>query len=282
MEVLVETQTPSGQRYVLGVGAEELARLDHQAASIERPSRLLLQAAGLKPGMRVLDLGTGPGHVARIVAELVGSTGTVVGLDQSVDMVAIARQRAEAAGHAHVSFVEGDANRWRAIDPFDAITGRLVLFHMADPVAVIRHQIGNLRAGGLFIALDFDIGATRGEPATPVVTNAIRWVDEAFRAAGAWPRIGARLGTMFENAGLQNVMTFGVQAYLSPSNPAGPALLAGVVRSLVPTIVQHGIATADEIDIATLERRLADEIHQADSVVLLPTVAGAWGQAPGN
>jgi hypothetical protein len=41
---------------VLGSHAEELTRLDHQAAAIERPTRLLLQAAGIGPGLGVLDL----------------------------------------------------------------------------------------------------------------------------------------------------------------------------------------------------------------------------------
>ena len=59
--------------YALGSSDEEIACLDAQSASIVAPTRLLLRAAGIGPGMRVLDLGTGLGHVARLVAELVGS-----------------------------------------------------------------------------------------------------------------------------------------------------------------------------------------------------------------
>lgn len=44
-----------GQQYVLGNHADELARLDHQAAAIERPTRLLLQAAGLAHGIASAD-----------------------------------------------------------------------------------------------------------------------------------------------------------------------------------------------------------------------------------
>ena len=77
--------------YVLGNQAQELARLDAQAALLERPTRLLLRASGLEAGMRVLDLGTGLGHVAQLVAELVGHGGSVVGLDQSEDAIREAR-----------------------------------------------------------------------------------------------------------------------------------------------------------------------------------------------
>jgi SAM-dependent methyltransferase len=271
------TQTAS-TRYVLGSHAEELARLDHQAAAIERPTRLLLQAAGLGPGMRVLDLGTGLGHVARIAGELVGPAGRVIGLDQSSEMLAVAAERTRAAGADHVSFVSGDAAAWRDAEPFDAVVARLLLFHAADPAAVVRHQLGNVRGGGLFVAIDFDLGASRTEPALPVAEAALRWVHDAFRAAGAWPRIGASLGTLLEDAGLAEVRTFGVQAYVSPRDRSGPAMLAGVVRSMAPAILRHGIATEAELDLPTFEQRLRDQATAAGAVVLPPTVAGAWGR----
>jgi hypothetical protein len=44
-----------------------------------------------------------------------------------------------------------------APEAFDAVTGRLILFHLPDPVAVVRHHIGNLRADGVFVAVDFDL-----------------------------------------------------------------------------------------------------------------------------
>jgi SAM-dependent methyltransferase len=114
LEAILDSQQPCrGNAYVLGSHPDELARLDRQAVSIEPATRLLLQAAGLRPGMRVLDLGTGLGHVARLAAELVAPTGSVVGLDRSLEALAVARQRVESAGERHVSFVEGDAGRWR-------------------------------------------------------------------------------------------------------------------------------------------------------------------------
>src|SRR3954447_12265596 len=150
--------------YVLGNEPNELARLDRQAAVIEGPTRLLLQAAGIAPGMRVLDLGTGLGHVARLVASLVGPQGRVVGIDQSGAALEAARRRAADSRETTVSFVEGDVTEWVSGEPFEAIVGRLVLFHLADPVAVVRHHLRNLRRDGLFVAIDFDIGSARTEP----------------------------------------------------------------------------------------------------------------------
>jgi SAM-dependent methyltransferase len=226
----------------------------------------------------VLDLGTGLGHVARLAAKIVGSAGAVVGLDRAPQALAVARQRAEAAGEEHVSFVEGDVARWRADEPFDAIVGRLVLFHMADPVAAVHHHVQNLRPGGLFIALDFDIGGARTVPALDVTDETIDWVMRAFSAAGASPRIGSRLGPILNQAGLHTVKTFGVQAYLAPNDPVGPALLTGVVRSLAEVITTRGIATEEQMNLATLEQRIADGLRREDAVFLPPTVVGAWGR----
>jgi hypothetical protein len=176
--------------------------------------------------------------------------------------------------------MEGDAQTWRAAEPLDAIVGRLLLFHVPDPTAVARHHRHNLRPGGEFVAIDFDIGGARAEPPVPIVDDGLRWVQEAFRAVGAWPRIGARLGTILETAGFSRVTTFGVQAYLPPHDPGGAALLAGVVRSLAPAMIGHGIATAEQLGMATLEQRIAEAVREAGAVILLPTVAGAWGYSP--
>ena len=144
----MESRKP-GEAYVLGHDPLELARLDRQAAIIEWPTRMLLQAAGMAAGWRVLDLGTGLGHVARIAGDIVGPTGAVIGIDPSVQALAVARQRAEAAGVRHVSFEEGDVSTWSAAQPFDAIVGRLLLFHLGDPVAAVRQQTSVVLARNL-------------------------------------------------------------------------------------------------------------------------------------
>jgi protein-L-isoaspartate O-methyltransferase len=277
---MADRSLSAGQQYVLGNEPHELARLDRQAALLEGPTRLLLQASGISAGMRVLDLGTGLGHVARLVGELVGPAGSVVGIDRASGVLAVARERTIAARMPHVTFVEGDATTWRASQPFDAVIGRLLLFHVADPAAVVRHHIENLRPGGRFIAVEFDIGAARSEPSLPLFETALQWIDEGFRTAGAWPRIGGTLHRIFDAAGLRQINALGVQLYFGPDDPTGPQLLGGVIRSLAPAIIKHGIATAEEIDLDTLERRMAASLKEANAVLLPPTVAGAWGEAP--
>jgi SAM-dependent methyltransferase len=274
----MEERESSAREYVLGHRAPEIARLDAQSRRMEPATRLLLRASGIGPGMRALDLGTGLGHVARLISEMVGPNGTVVGIDQSPDALAEAQRR--AGDDRRISFVQGDVTSWRDDEPFDVVVGRLLLFHVTDPVQVVRHHIDGLRAGGLFVAIDYDLGTARTEPPVVIADEALRWIVAAFTAAGAWPRIGARLGTTLEEAGLNEVTTFGVQGYLPPGNPAAAPLIADVVRTLTDAIVAHRIATREQIGVETLESRIAEGLSRANAVLLPPAIVGAWGRRP--
>jgi SAM-dependent methyltransferase len=269
--------------YVLGSDEAEIGRLDAQAAMSAPATRLLLGVGGrISPGMRVLDLGTGLGHVAFEVANLVGPRGTVVGIDQSPRLLEIAEQRRLAAGMDNVTFVAADVRTFHDDEPFDAIVGRLILFHLPDAIDVLAHHLASLRPGGVVLAIDFDGGAIRAEPPVPLVTTIRDWVGDAFRSAGANPVVGARLALLFRRAGAVDVTSFGVQAYFAPDDPTGPGWLAGVVRSLAPRIIGAGIATEADLGVDTLQRRVAQALAESDAVLLPPTLVGAWGTTSGG
>jgi SAM-dependent methyltransferase len=261
--------------YVLGSDDAEVARLDRQAASIAGASDALLRASGIAAGMRVLDLGTGLGHVATMVRELVGPEGAVVGVDREAPLLALAERRRTAG---NVSFTQGDVRTVRFDEPFDAITLRLLLFHLPDAVDVLRHHRANLRPDGLIVVLDFDSGSARTEPPVPLADRVATWIEAGFRAAGANPHVGARLIPLLRDAGYADVTGFGIQAYLPASDPPGPPMLTGLVRALAGTIVAEGIAAEDELGLDTLEDRLRHEMQAAGAVFLPPTVVGAWGR----
>jgi len=264
--------------YSLGYDDAEIARLEAQAEQLREPTRVLLAASGIGSGMRVLDLGTGLGHVAAAVAEIVGPEGQVVGLDVDAGMLELARTRTE--GLPQVEFVEADVTRWRGQEPFDAVVGRLILFHLSDPVAVLRHHLESVRPGGRAVVLDFDIGGVRTEPGDPFTTHMTGLVMAAFRAAGADPTIGSRLQGILAAAGVEEVGGFAIAQYLASDNPVGPAVLAGVVRSLAPVMIAHGLTTEAELDVDTLAARTAQTLRSADAVLVPPLLAGAWGRRP--
>ena len=79
------TEVAAASQYLLGHSERELERLQTQARILEPVTRQPLIDAGLRPGMRVHDVGRGPGDVAFLAAELVGDDGQVVGTDRSAD-----------------------------------------------------------------------------------------------------------------------------------------------------------------------------------------------------
>jgi ubiquinone/menaquinone biosynthesis C-methylase UbiE len=266
--------------YVLGTDDAEIARLDGQASSIAGATEALLRAAGIGGPMRVLDLGTGLGHVAFQVAELLDRGGSVLGVDQAERLLEIAERRRAVSGAENIGFVHADARSFSPSEPFDAIVARLLLFHLPDREEVLRRQLVALRPGGTMVLVEFDIGAMRAEPEVPLVEALRGWIESAFRLAGADPRIGAQAGQLLRRTGFAEVSTFGIQSYFAPSDPIGPLLCAGVARSLAPQIVAQGIADQAELEIETLQERIAEQARARDAVIMPPAVVGAWGTRP--
>src|SRR5512135_3754717 len=98
-----DTQTPAD--YLFAQATDETRRLKRQAEFLSRFTHFLLGSAGITSGMKVLDVGTGIGDVAFLVAEQVGPQGTVTGVDMNPAMIDVARQRAQVAGITNVAFL---------------------------------------------------------------------------------------------------------------------------------------------------------------------------------
>jgi 2-polyprenyl-3-methyl-5-hydroxy-6-metoxy-1,4-benzoquinol methylase len=114
-------------QYVLGHSDRELERLSVQARLVDPITRGFLRDAGLRSGMRVLDVGSGAGDVAFLATELVGEAGEVVGVDRAQVALETASRRAAARSLRDVSFRAGDPAEIAFDRPFDAVIGRYVL-----------------------------------------------------------------------------------------------------------------------------------------------------------
>ncbi len=266
--------------YPLAQDTAETRRLIRQSGFYNPFTRSLFAEAGLGPGMRVLDIGSGAGDVALLAAERVGPAGAVVGIDRNPEVLAVARERAAVAGFTHLTFQVGDLESIPLEEPFDAIVGRLVLMYQPDPAATLRRLARSLRPAGIVAFQDFNLTAEslRTYPETPLWQRVFTWLREAFVRAGAETRMGDKLFAAYLDAGLPRPCLHLASPLGGGPDWEGYALAAGVVRSTLPLLLRYGIATAEEVQIETLEERLRAEIVAANGVVKLPELVSAWAR----
>jgi demethylmenaquinone methyltransferase/2-methoxy-6-polyprenyl-1,4-benzoquinol methylase len=120
--------------------------------------RAMVEQLDAWPEHRVLDVATGTGLVARALVRRYGCT--VVGLDQSAEMLDGARARLarEPALAAHVTLVQGEAERLPFADAeFDHLTFTYLLRYVDDPAATLRELARVVRPGGRIASLEFDV-----------------------------------------------------------------------------------------------------------------------------
>jgi SAM-dependent methyltransferase len=275
MNATLHPGTHPHRQYPLGHHPRELERLTLQARLFEPISRRFFEAAGLRPGMRVLDVGSGCGDVAFLVRSLVGEGGEVVGIDRAPEAVATANARARAQGYYNVRFVECDVMDCLPDPQFDAVIGRLVLMYTADPAAALRHLTERLRPGALVMFQEGDLHVARAVPEAPTVDRVLALIRETLKAAGT-DDAGLRLRTIFESAGLSSPQLRHEAIVASGAGHPAFQVIAEVCRSLLPLIERFGLGSTREIDPDTLAARMEAEVVGQNGVLVSPALIGAW------
>ncbi len=275
--------------YALSSSSEhEHERLGRQADWYAPFTRRLLERAGVKPGMRVLDVGCGPGDVSFLVSELVGPGGSVVGVERDEEALATARRRVDECDVSNVEFVLGDFREVDLVDgPFDALVGRLVLMYQGDPAAAIASAARNIRPGGVvvFAEMCMHIDSFLPErilvswPSTPASEQLSVWFHAMHSRLGTQAYMGMRLPETFAQAGLLPSPELDSEVAIGVGEEA-ILRTVDLTRSALPGMIATGVATEEEVAIDTLAERLRADTGAAGRVVYWPTVVGAYATKP--
>jgi SAM-dependent methyltransferase len=266
--------------YALGYAEAELRRLTTQARLIDPITRRFLEASGIEKGMRVLDIGSGAGDVALLCAEIVGAAGEVVGADLALAAVERATLPVGALASRHVSFRHGDAAELSFDQPFDAVVGRYVLQFMPDPAYSLRRIIRHLHPGGIVVFHELDWDGARSSPPSPTYDQVCNWLSRTIEAAGAQVRLGARLASLFEGAGLPSpILRMEAVVGTGPKAAEVVHLVTDLVETQLPAMERFAIATASEIDAPTLANRILSEVGSGGTLMGRSEM-GAWTRMP--
>jgi ubiquinone/menaquinone biosynthesis C-methylase UbiE len=198
-----------GAEYVLGTDQTESVRLGLQHRLWAESAHRLWERAGVMPGASVLDVGCGPGHAALDMAEIVGPTGRVVGVDESAVFLKHLHDEAKARRLGNVQRALGDVQDLAKIladqrGTFDVAYARWVFCFVKDPSAVLAGIASSLKPGGRVAIQDyFSYESMTLAPRHEAFTRVIRAVGASWRLRGGDPDIVSRLPALGREVGLE-------------------------------------------------------------------------------
>jgi SAM-dependent methyltransferase len=231
-------------------GHHESVLRSHRWRTAENSAGYLLPH--LRPGLRLLDVGCGPGTITLDLAERLGPDGHVTALEVSDEALDLVRAEAARRGVDPVEAVVGDAASLPLPDDsYDVVHAHQVLQHVADPVTVLREMRRVCRPGGLVAVRDSDYSAFAWWPRVPELDRWLELYLAVARGNEAEPDAGRRLLGWARQAGLTDVVAGSSTWCFADPEDRGwwGGLWADRVgeSALAQQAVDRGLATTDEL-----------------------------------
>ena len=260
--------------YPLGNTDAEHERLIRQAARVAPTTERFFREAGIGPGQRVLDIGSGVGDVAMLVARLVGPSGEVVAIERDPKSITKARARVTEAEFHNVSFSEADVGKIPEGKPFDAAVGRFILMYLPDPVAALRSISQLVRPGGVLVFHEPSwVPALAHLQRLPLWFATVALIDKVMRAY-ANQEMGVELYRTFVDAGLP-APAMRMELSLG-KEPDLAQWYYDLICTLRPRIEQLHLSTKSLGPLDTLVQRLQAEVAESNTVACWFGSVGVW------
>ena len=253
--------------YLLGRADAEVARLTRQIVTLASDSETQLDRIGIERGENVVDLGCGPGGALHLLAERVGKTGSVLGIDRSDRFVELARGFVATQGLPQVEVREGDAYATglpRA--SFDGVHMRLLLVNVPEPARIVREAVALVRPGGWVASFEADYLPECCDPPLPAWTRLLEAYSAYARMQGIDLAAGRHMHRVFREAGVSDIVVDAIVHVFAPDHERRMA-----PRNLIATarerLIDAGLMTRADLerDMAALEAHLASPDVQVTS-----------------
>lgn len=237
--------------------AEELDRLRQQAATAAPLERKVLVDSGLSQGMRALDMACGPGLVSIEMARLVGESGSVLGIDISDSLLAVAERYAHTENVKNVSFQHGNVYELGLEDnSFDFIYARMFVQHLERPEKAFSELFRILKPGGTLCIMDIDDAWLSIHPEPAVFSRYIERAVAGQRQNGGDRHVGRKLGGYLQKAGLTEV---DVNILPITSNKIGMANFINIALAFRWKLTEEGQREEARSEFGEIESALSGE-----------------------
>lgn len=234
-------------RYILGNRDSEITRLEMQATLFEPLTKQTLLNAGLKEGMRCIDIGCGTGSVTRLMANLVGKAGRVVGVD--IDKRYLQYCNRNINSRQNIEFVHDDIckSQLDSEERFDIVYSRFMFHHLTYRREAVRSMKRLTKKGGIIMIQDLDHapGSWLCYPENKAI-NTLRKVYVALiKKGGGDPLVGRKLYKLLVDDSLNaNVDCFS-PCILMGQEPYS-SLGWQLAESIKPHILEQGLQSENE------------------------------------
>jgi len=259
----------------LGDQEGEFKRLITQATIGEDIEFNVLHNLGLRDGVKILDLGSGPGVTSLLMAKRMPAT-TIIGVEPEDLLRSKAETLIASQGFAErCRFVKGTGNRLPLDDDeVDFSYARLLFQHLPAPLEVLAEMRRVTRTGGMVVVLDVDDRSNIIHPAPEGLETLEKRIASAQAAAGGDRHVGRKLHGYMHEIGLQEV---GVEHVPITASALGRQIFFSIVYSFKRQVLER----AGELDeqTASLFHALQDLIDQPTTFAMT-TVFVAHGVVP--
>jgi ubiquinone/menaquinone biosynthesis C-methylase UbiE len=262
------------ERYALSGGREGYERLRVLAAARRASTLELFRLAGLRPGMRCVDLGCGGGDVTFEMAALAGPAGSVVGIDMDHVKLEPARETARERGLVNVAFEIGNVNHWEGPGEYDFVYCRFLFQHLARPVDLLRRMWEAVRPGGVLAVEDADLEGLFCDPDNDGFSFYRRIYAEVLARNGGDPGCARRLARYFRQIGISDPEMRMLQGISADGDAKMMPLLT--LEAIADSIVSAGLAKADEV--ASAIEDLAAFTADPGTTIADPRIFQVWAR----
>ncbi len=202
----------------------------------------------LRPGVTVLDVGCGTGAITYGIAQAVGSSGRVAGIDRDAVFIEHAWKDYRLP---NLEFEIGDATSLTYRAEFDIVTAARTLQWISDPAAALAKMKHAVKAGGAIVILDYNHVANSWEPAPPAAFREFYRAFLAWRDANRWDnQMAEHLPALMQSAGLVQVEIHNQDEIIRREDPDHQRhfdVWRYVIESPGDQLVNGGFLTSDQL-----------------------------------